>query len=1187
MKKITFFACAAIVFAACTKDAPVDNGSKIPVDKNAGLTVIASASDQTTRTQFSDGESGFVLNWVAEEDKIGFYVQVEGSTVASNLAYSADNTASRTSFSPVDGQAQWADETSSHSFYAYYPYNSANTADISAVPVSVPAEQVQSQADNTEHLAALDFIYAKNENITKTADGSVTLGFSHPLSFLEFGITSEQDVSDITALILRCSDPDEILSAEGATINLSTGQIDYSAATVSPQITLLLTSPESLTAGAPAKRFFAQITPGHAGKLLQVLAVSGGDEILLGTKFVPASGIPAGRKAVINFGVSSKVRLSDAGTANCYIVNKPSTQYMFNATVKGNGQPAQYDWTDNEGTAMSKTISAADVVVKPKGAKLLWTTNSATSTVIENVSYDSSTGMISFETPAAFIDGNAVIAAYDNAECTGDVLWSWHIWAVEDYDAAATAIPLTSKSLNMMDRNLGATLAGEWTNTGDLVKTVGLVYQWGRKDPFTGPANVVNADGGNGAQGLLSFSPDGSIAYGAMYGGNDRAPRTDKVLYQYYAYNDGMQQVASSGFTDDVDGAIAQSVKEPWRYHANASGEPYVGITTSNYAYTWLWGNPTGNADGGSKSIYDPCPVGWKVAPKSVYSYLGSQARANRTYGIYFGDVYLNYTGLRTGSTGFFEKVNAECDMWSDCAYSAYGYATRMQAGADNVYSNSTTYPGYAMPLRCVSEGNVDFSDYVEDLSKNGTSNSYVVSKAATTYKFKATVKGNGVDPLGSDASISPTKARILWGIQKILLNTSNPATWPQNNGNDNTLSKTILYSSVSLQDGYISFTTADQMEDANIIIAATDDDGNILWTWHLWCVNGYYPDMMAQSVTTKGINSVMMDRNLGAFTNPAVLASPTYQDYSQARGLYYQWGRKDPFPGMRSISGYNSYVAWSDADGNISSSITWASGDWNTNFIKANNAIGVTAKDYAGAVAYVTANPMVFIKNGDSYTWIGPGALDAGTTADWGLLWGNQSNAAKGTKTMYDPCPQGYMVPSTKQLEFITSHGDQSGYTYSKLYPWHLNTKELIYDAEGNNVGAVAESTSPFTNEPYGLDFYVHGSKSELVEGDEGYSADATYNIGKAPADAAVSYFPSQGFVHYSGVLYGISGGTNPTTAALVMVHSNAPDASVSYGGRTKFMKACPNGDFYYNTNAASWAEMQNTGRAVRCVKE
>ncbi|UKI38794.1 MAG: hypothetical protein L6V35_05310 [Alistipes putredinis] len=526
---------------------------------------------------------------------------------------------------------------------------------------------------------------------------------------------------------------------------------------------------------------------------------------------------------------------------------------------------------------------------------------------------------------------------------------------MENYDADLSAIALPAKSVLIMDRNLGATLATEQSDAVVQSRVAGLTYQWGRKDPFPKPAgNMTWGDAGNGAQGELTYSPDGSIAYGAMYGGSDRSPREDKVLYQYYAYNDGMQQVKPAElFSDDMDGALAQSVKEPWRYHANASGGVYTGASTNNYAHAWLWGNPTGNNDGGSKSIYDPCPVGYKVAPRGVYEYLRNTTVTYSTYGTYCGDIYFSRTGRRTGSSGFFENCNSETNIWSDHAYNPYGYATAAVFNTSNSSSSAwATYPAYGMAVRCVSEEQVDISQYAENLSRSGTANCYIVNKPATTYKFDATVMGNGKATSNiTPQQLAPVKAR-LYRQYVASGNYKNGTAY----GSDGTMNKLILRSTVTLKDGYVHFTTPSKLAAGNAMICVTDADDNILWSWHIWVAPDYIPQQSDITLTANGNCNgvVMMDRNLGAYGNGTEEGYSDKDNAYAAVGLAYQWGRKDPFI-LYNVGGY-TYGNYQDADGTIdeySGGCTKRKNGTDTDI--ATNFTSSTAPTVADAVAEAT----------------------------------------------------------------------------------------------------------------------------------------------------------------------------------------------------------------------------------------
>ena len=91
-------------------------------------------------------------------------------------------------------------------------------------------------------------------------------------------------------------------------------------------------------------------------------------------------------------------------------------------------------------------------------------------------------GYVRFSTPETFANGNAVVAVRNSK---GTILWSWHIWCSEEgwqehiYNNGAGT---------MMDRNLGATSA-----TPGSVGALGLLYQWGRKDPFLGSSSISSS----------------------------------------------------------------------------------------------------------------------------------------------------------------------------------------------------------------------------------------------------------------------------------------------------------------------------------------------------------------------------------------------------------------------------------------------------------------------------------------------------------------------------------------------------------------------------------------------------------------------------------------------------------------------------------------------------------------------
>ena len=229
--------------------------------------------------------------------------------------------------------------------------------------------------------------------------------------------------------------------------------------------------------------------------------------------------------------------------------------------------------------------------------------------------------------------------------------------------------------------------------------------------------------------------------------------------------------------------------------------------------------------------------------------------------------------------------------------------------------------------------------DSTVNLSKDGTANSYIVT-AAGDYKFKA-VKGNTEESVGAVAS-----AEILW------------ETW-----NDAVeVTPNSLVASVGVDGDFIVFSTPSEFHAGNALIAAKDAEGTILWSWHIWM-----PETAIELVNEANYSvKTAMDRNLGALVaTPAGAPAPV-----ASFGLLYEWGRKDPFPGLGVASGAGAATV----------------------------AGSVSAQEGPMSVEDAVKNPTVYVYKA--------GADWAADGTDTASLWGET------TKTAYDPCPVGYMLP-------------------------------------------------------------------------------------------------------------------------------------------------------------------------------
>lgn len=155
-----------------------------------------------------------------------------------------------------------------------------------------------------------------------------------------------------------------------------------------------------------------------------------------------------------------------------------------------------------------------------------------------------------------------------------------------------------------------------------------------------------------------------------------------------------------------------------------------------------------------------------------------------------------------------------------------------------------------------------------KDLSdgKSKIANCYIVT-AAGHYKIP-TVRGNSSTALeGMDNAV------VLW------------ETW--NNGEEVTRKSVIQ--SVHYSGNYLYFRTPDTFHSGNAVIAVRDEEDNVIWGWHIWLPKSMPTDITDANVAAQPV----MSRNLGALEDVPAEGLATTETY----GLFYQWGRKDPFP--------------------------------------------------------------------------------------------------------------------------------------------------------------------------------------------------------------------------------------------------------------------------------------------------
>ena len=232
--------------------------------------------------------------------------------------------------------------------------------------------------------------------------------------------------------------------------------------------------------------------------------------------------------------------------------------------------------------------------------------------------------------------------------------------------------------------------------------------------------------------------------------------------------------------------------------------------------------------------------------------------------------------------------------------------------------------------------------------------------------------------------------------------------------------------------------------EDSQFVVATAAKTGNavvvvrfggiIRWSWHIW-VTGYDPnaDQPQQGKTFTWDNNddgvidyVFMDRDLGARSDGTLL---TATDSLAAYGLYYQYGRKDPFP--QDITGKEENIPLRSRplyriDGSQLPSL----GNGNDVGIRAELSIAM-APGTIPNLARSILNPLTLYFGkapvsdiGDWYSYQTPRECND-------ELWEKE-----GAKAAFDPCPEGWQVPPHKN-----KYPEYEGTWNSDLRkPWWIN---------------------------------------------------------------------------------------------------------------------------------------------------
>ncbi|WP_292009974.1 leucine-rich repeat protein, partial [Chryseobacterium sp.] len=653
--------------------------------------------------------------------------------------------------------------------------------------------------------------------------------------------------------------------------------------------------------------------------------------------------------------------------------------------------------------------------------------------------------------------GNALIALHVGSTGnpqTDPVYWSWHIWVTDDPTKSAIAYKNNAPGVDwtntFMDRNLGASsntfLGYGWNKTG------GLLYQWGRKDPFP---PMIDKDG---ALPIISTQLFGDITL------------TNHSSIFVIRPN------------DEMNGNIKYATQNPLKFINGATdSELWFSKEKHNSGMRFdLWSDNTeGKQNVVSyqnqlKSPFDPCPSGWRVPsyahgltghPK--YSPWGNSYNvpADGVGGETISGKNNRYPSAKIYPGLGFDFVQGE-ENYHIGQYALTGHYVKYPSGKSYYQDQGSEgfLWGASMDIFGIARGMHIISDPTQALGDDSTQRKgwYHID----TYSGSGAVRCSK-DPRGSEIDWFVTQylpAEVkdytegLENPNSYLLVKSSQAQsvtipvnkayavynqyltehdWPKANETQSVnvywTTDTGLLTNVALngsnENGSIQVTVAPNKSGNAVVSLHSGINGNssdpVLWSWHIWVPNNNPIENPVTYTTEKRfsdtkpaehkdflmfstrsglipLTTTFMDRNLGALEFDVASDNPSI--YGKTGGIHYQWGRKDPIPTFQNVSGVDGYP-----------------GDYNYSIYLGSNTTGSITYQSINGASYVQSftqyanftetptvmsalkkaseNPLLFTyRPNGARNWL-PKSMPE--------LWGHAVE-----KSAFDPCPEGWRVP-------------------------------------------------------------------------------------------------------------------------------------------------------------------------------
>ena len=670
--KNRLFAIGAMILmmTSCTQDELISSDKgKEPATAGSCLTLVGLSSPQT-RVSIGDKTGDVYPVLWSEGDALGVFSRTAGTDINNVQSLLSDESIGQNSGVFTSDDVKMAEEGATE-LLIYYPYRaSAELAENdNKITSTLSVEQEQSRPGDSHHIGKYGFAFAK-----ATVSGPDMLAkftLNHAMADVKFSISS-QELSTYKLKSVSLYDKETKTPLSGVfTADLDTDELTYGT-DVKPYATVSLTTPELL---ASAQDIYLTTYPADlSGKEVYIVITLENEQqtvtipILKEGKQLKANAVNT--IAVNNLKLSDnsckwyepvETRLLAGGWAygesNCLLTNISTSGVSNTMSVKARG-----NFMEVEEPKYAKTIFNCDL---NNDHKMVYVNGSATD--FSPIANDYTITVNAYKVSGGYDGGCGQVAIYGNDQST--ILWSFIVWM--------TPTPAEHIYGNtgyiVQDRNLGTYMTGE----GDNWKANGVYFQWGRPTPF-----------GWGAKGYYSMPTEATSVRFSI-----ENPR-------YLLYT-----------------ATVDNTKSDWYLGA------WTGARTDRKDD--FWGNPNesntyNNPSDGHKSIYDPCPKGYRVVSPGVLTEVEKSGEYVKLSSIgvirycYDGTNYSYWplAGARWGSNPSDRTSNnsttAAC-YWSNSPATSYGNdkdqggSTIYYKAADKTWTH-TAGRSHAFSVRCMKD---------------------------------------------------------------------------------------------------------------------------------------------------------------------------------------------------------------------------------------------------------------------------------------------------------------------------------------------------------------------------------------------------------------------------------------------------------------------------------------------------